>query len=104
MTELYKTLSRLKKINPAIYDGIKSGDLVRLDENLDGKVIAFIREVEPNHILACFNLSGEEKAIQLSLGSYSGTYTDAFSGRSEALDDSAKIKLSPYGYAIFTKN
>lgn len=65
MTELYRTLSRLKKVNPEIYDGIKGGDLVRLDENLDGKVIAFIREVEPNHILACFNLSGEEKTIEL---------------------------------------
>ena len=104
MTELYKTLSRLQKVNPEIYDGIKGGDLVRLDANLDGKVIAFIREVEPNHILACFNLSGEEKTIELALGNYSGNYTEAFSGKVEVLADNARIKLSPYGYAIYTKN
>ncbi len=104
MTELYRTLSRLKKINPEIYDGIKGGDIIRLDENLDGKVIAFIREGEPNHILACFNLSGEEKSIELSLGNYSGTYTEAFSGKTVELADNARIKLSPYGYAIYSKN
>lgn len=103
MTELYRTLSRLKKVNPALYKGIKGGDLVRLDENLDGKVIAFMREADDSYVLACFNLSGEEKTIELQLGNYSGVYTEAFSGETEQFEDTIKLTLSPYGNAIYSK-
>lgn len=103
MTELYRTLSRLKKVNPALYKGIKGGDLVRLDENLDGKVIAFMREADDSYVLACFNLSGEEKTIELQLGNYSGVYTEAFSGETEQFEDRIKLTLSPYGNAIYSK-
>ena len=103
MTELYRTLSRLEKVNPALYKGIKGGDLVRLDENLDGKVIAFMREADDSNVLACFNLSGEEKTIELQLGNYSGVYTEAFSGETEQFEDRIKLTLSPYGNAIYSK-
>lgn len=104
MTELYKTLSRLKKVNPALYKGMYGGELVRLDENLDGKVIAFVRESNPKNVLACFNLSGEEKTIELDLEKYSGKYEEAFSGDIEDFGGRVSIKLSPYGYAIYSKN
>lgn len=103
MTELYKTLSLLKKVNPALYQGIKGGDLVRLDENLDGKIIAFMRDAEGSTVLACFNLSGEEKTIEIELGSFSGDYTEAFSGDTKTFEQRVKITLSPYGNAIFSK-
>ncbi|MBK6680090.1 MAG: alpha amylase C-terminal domain-containing protein [Ignavibacteriales bacterium] len=103
MTELYRTLSRLKKVNPALYNGMYGGELVRLDENLDGKVIAFVRDSNPNNVLACFNLSGEEKTIELDLTKYSGKYEEAFSGTVKDFDGRVSIKLSPYGYAIYSK-
>ncbi|KAB2907461.1 MAG: alpha-glucosidase C-terminal domain-containing protein [Ignavibacteriales bacterium] len=104
MTELYKTLSRLKKIKPDVYANIQGGDLIRLDDKLDNNVIAFLREAGSQLVLACFNLSGDEKTIEINLEDFAGDYTDAFSGKVKSLAAKTTIKLPPYGNAIFSKN
>ncbi|MDP2335682.1 MAG: alpha-amylase family glycosyl hydrolase [Bacteroidota bacterium] len=102
MQLFYQKLIKLKKEDPALWNGTAGGRLSIVATTLPAKVLAFSREKDKNQILAIYNLSPEsvEAIIQLPL---SGDYQEYFSGDTKTLEKGSTIKLDKWGYKVFVR-
>ncbi len=100
LDELYTTLLKLKKENPALWNGEFGGELVRIPTSADDKVFAFVREKEGNKIISVFNLSTEKVDFTMNYEVGNDSFTDIFTNTSI----SNSLSLEPWGYLVFKKD
>ena len=100
LDELYTTLLKLKKENPALWNGEFGGELVRIPTSADDKIFAFVREKEGNKIISVFNLSDEKVDFTMNYESDMTGYTDLFTNA----PFTTTLSIEPWGYLVFKKN
>ncbi len=98
--DLYSTLFKLKKRNPALWNGERGGEMIRVPTSNDSAIFAFIRQKDDDKILAVFNLSKEERTIALNDDLFLGNYSDVFTDKKVILSESTKITLKPWDYRV----
>lgn len=92
-TAFYQNLNKLKKENPALWNGDFGGNFVLVDNTSKNKVLSFERRHKNgNKVLGIFNLSNETVKTEIK--------NDLFMMRRQ----SSNIELSPYQYIIFKEN
>ena len=69
----------------------------------DSKVFAFARVKDDNKVVVFLNLRKKDVKIKPALESYSGEYTEYFTGTKVSLPLMDSLKLEPYGYRVFIK-
>lgn len=98
--KFYAKLLRLKKDNPALWNGAYGGIPTRVSS--DDKVYAFKRSKDNNTVICIVNISDQPQDFNLSDKSIEGTYVDYFVGQKYTLQVGEKLTLQPWQYLIFT--
>ena len=102
--ELYKQLNILRKNNPALWSGVKSGNYKVIPNNNPESVFAFLREKGSNEIFSIFNLSDQSIEIELLNESADGDYREFFTRKLFEVAALAKsIRLKPWEYRVYIK-
>ena len=101
---LYKTLFDLKHKNQALWNGKYGGEMIRVVNDKQDKIISFYRESNGDAVLPIFNFSNEEITVKLDTKYLQGNYTELFSKEKTALKDSYTLQLKPWEYKIWVKN
>ncbi|GGP05727.1 alpha-amlyase [Cloacibacterium rupense] len=101
---LYKTLFDLKHKNQALWNGKYGGEMVRVVNDKQDKIISFYRESNGDAVLPIFNFSNEEITVKLDTKYLQGNYTELFSKEKTVLKDSYTLQLKPWEYKIWVKN
>lgn len=101
---LYKTLFDLKHKNQALWNGKYGGEMIRVVNDKQDKIISFYRESNGDAVLSIFNFSNEEITVKLDTKYLQGNYTELFSKEKTALKDSYTLQLKPWEYKIWVKN
>ncbi|MGQ1889046.1 alpha-amylase family glycosyl hydrolase [Thermophagus sp. OGC60D27] len=99
MTPFYQTLTKLKKENPALWNGTAGGHLQIITTNAPENIFAFVREKENNRVVAFFNLSDQSVSL-FSENGPQGNFTDLFSGNTVSLPADGLL-LQPWDFKIF---
>ncbi len=64
--ELYSALLKLKKENPALWNGNFGGTMERIETNADGNIFAFSRVKDDHKVITILNLSAEEVEFEFA--------------------------------------
>ncbi|GAA0136289.1 hypothetical protein YSY43_31300 [Paenibacillus sp. YSY-4.3] len=102
MQSFYEKLIRLKKQNPALWNGSEGGEVEFLGSS-DSRVLAFAREKDSNKVVIVLNLSGDRVSTVVDGGSAQGSYQSYFDGKTVQLQPQQAFELAPWEYRIFTK-
>lgn len=104
MFTLLQQLIQLKKRNMALWNGPYGGGFTRISTRNDGNIMAFMRELAGNKVVAILNLSSYEQFAHLSAGNLPGYYTNVFTGEKTELFDNHYCKLNPWEYRLLEYN
>ena len=103
MTGFYASLIRLKKNNPALWNGDFGGRMIKIRTNKDKKIFAFYREKEGNRIVVMLNLTKKPVTFKPVLNGIEGDYTEYFTDQKSGLNKSVRLTLKPWGFTVFVK-
>jgi 1,4-alpha-glucan branching enzyme len=103
LVSFYTSLNRLKKENPALWNGESGGKLMKIPTGNDKKIYAFTRMKEKNQVLVILNLSPGLEAVRLEGHSFIGTYRNVFSGEIRRFEDISEFTMKPWEYLVFVK-
>jgi glycosidase len=97
---LYKKLIKLKKDNPALWNGVSGGEMVFIDNDKASQVLTFIREKESKKVLAIFNFSDKAQKVTLKGEKILGNYIDFFSNKNFKISAKTSFDLKPWEYKL----
>jgi cyclomaltodextrinase / maltogenic alpha-amylase / neopullulanase len=103
LTGFYANLIKLKKENPALWNGDFGGKMIKIKTSEDKKIFAFYREKDQNKVVVFLNLSKKPVSFKPVLQGIEGDYTEYFTGQKTGLNKSLKLTLEPWGYQVFVK-
>ncbi len=103
MTGFYASLIRLKKNNPALWNGDFGGRMIKIRTNKDKKIFAFHREKEGNRIVVMLNLTKKPVTFKPVLNGIEGDYTEYFTDQKSGLNKSVRLTLKPWGFTVIVK-
>ena len=100
-TAFYSKLTKLRKLNPALWAGLAGGstDFLTSDQ---AKVLSYGRTKAKNKVIVLTNLSQKAVTAKLGLSKYAGTYYDYASGKKITLAKSVSIKIPAWGYVVYS--
>jgi len=96
LKDLYTALLKLKKENPALWNGNFGGAMERITTTADNKIFAFSRTKDDNQVITILNLSPEEVEFELT-NPNNNELTELFTD--EVFSNN--YKLEAWGYKIF---
>ncbi|MFC2151163.1 alpha-amylase family glycosyl hydrolase [Bacteroidota bacterium] len=97
LDELYSTLLKLKKENPALWNGDFGGAMERITTTADDKVFAFSRIKDENKVITILNLSTEEVEFEIADEIDGTNIKELFTDE----EFSTNYKLTAWGYKVF---
>jgi glycosidase len=103
MTGFYSDLIKLKKKNPALWNGDFGGKMISVKTNKDKKIFAFFRGKGENRVVVFLNLTKKPVTFKPVLQGIEGEYTEYFTDQKAELSKSVKLTLDPWGYKVFVK-
>ncbi len=103
ITNLYKTLIRMKKENPALWNGEFGGSFQEIKTSRPRSVFAFAREKDDNRVLTLLNLSRKKLKIKPVFSGMEGEYTDVFNGQPFQLPLQDSLQLEGWEYRVLIK-
>jgi glycosidase len=101
--QLYAQLFDLKHKNQALWNGKHGGQMVRVYNDSQDKIISFYREMNENKVLPIFNFSNETVNVTLNTKFAADTYTELFSKKTYKLQGNDPIELPAWGYIVLYK-
>jgi glycosidase len=101
--QLYTQLFDLKHKNQALWNGKHGGQMVRVYNDSQDKIISFYREMNENKVLPIFNFSNETVNVTLNTKFAADTYTELFSKKTYKLQGNDPIELPAWGYIVLYK-
>lgn len=101
--DLYKKLFALKKENSALWNGAWGARMVPVHNDVETKVLSFVRQNEQEKVFAVFNLSAETQSPTFPNTLHNGTYTDFFSGEQITFSAPTQMTLSAWAYRVFVQ-
>lgn len=99
MADLYRTLAKIKRDNPALWHGGKGGDLTIIEESTTPSVLTFQREVEGNRVVVMLNLSGDTQRVPAPAGL--GELRSVLAS-DEMKDANGSVAMRPWSYSVWT--
>lgn len=95
-TVLYTELIRIKKENPALWNGELGGDMREIKTSRPKRVFAFAREVEGNRVISILNLSRKKLKIKPAMEGLQGEYRNAFTGETLRVPFADSLELAAW--------
>lgn len=103
MTDLIKTLTRLKHTQTALRTGKQNGSLTNLTTTEDDAVYAYKRSLGDENVVVILNFSDEDKKFSIISDLPQGVYKDALTGNAVDFSSSPTFELPPLEAAVFIK-
>lgn len=99
---LYARLNKLKKDNPALWNGEWGGRMLPLKTSRPDQINVIYREKDGNKVLGMFNSSDSTVTFTIKDQLFTGDYK-SFKGRNSiSLTGEQEFTLEPWGYQIYT--
>lgn len=100
---MYRELFDLKHKNQALWNGAWGGEMVRIYNDMEDKVISFVREKNGNVVIPIINFSDRQVSVTLKDKDYAGKYSELFSKVAFELKGDDKLTLGPWSYMVLYK-
>lgn len=101
--EIFTKLFHLKHKNQALWNGKYGGEMIRVVNDKQDKVISFYREKNNDAVFPILNFSGEEVVVDINTKYYQGKYKELFSGKMFDIKDKTTFTLAPWAYLVLVK-
>ena len=101
VTELIKSLARLKHTQPALRTGSQSGTLINHTAD-NSHVYVFERRLGDESVVVMLNFSASAQTFNITSGVAAASYTDHFTGNVYDFSASKRVTLPAKGYAVLT--
>jgi len=98
--DYYKYIINIRNSNPALWNGLEGGDLIRLNNNNTSKIFSFARQKGDNTVLVIVNLSSESVESNINLSSFEGIYTNSFTNEELIITTKTKFQFDPWQYYV----
>jgi len=103
LADFYGKLLNLKRTEPALEAGENGGSFIKVSDNKNENVYAFVRMKEKSKVLFVFNLSSKPQKVKIESPDIAGTAADVFATTSQeiAFKASYSVNLQPWQYQVF---
>lgn len=98
--DLIRRLAALKRDNPALHNAPWGGRMVQANSNDLAQVLAFVRQVPGNKVLAVFNMSGSARSVRFADALPEGRYTDFDGGGPVTIKAGTSLDMPAWSYRI----
>lgn len=100
---LYQKLFKLKHENQALWNGKYGGEMIRVVNDQQDKIISIFREKNKDAIMTIFNFSPRTVEVNLETKYYQGKYKELFTGKNFTIKDKTVLNPQPWSYMILVK-
>lgn len=100
---IYQKLFKLKHENHALWNGKFGGEMIRVVNNKQDKIISFYRESSGDAVLPIFNFSNETVSVALNTNYFKGNYIELFSNKKYNLAEKITLEMKPWTYLVLVK-
>jgi len=100
---LYSRLNKLKKDNPALWNGAFGSRMLPIGTTKPEQVNVIYREKDGNRVLGMFNSSPEPVTFKINESLYKGDYKSFKSRSGVELTGEEEFTLPAWGYEVYTK-
>lgn len=100
--DFYEKLNRLKKDNQALWNGKEGGKIEFIPTGDNKQILSFIRNKNGDKIFTVFNMSSEEKSININSELIKDTYFDFNTGEKIIIQGNYQTQLQPWSFKIFS--
>ena len=101
--EIFTKLFHLKHENQALWNGKYGGEMIRVVNDHQDKIISFYREQNKDAVLPILNFSKETIEVNLETKYFQGNYKELFTGKIFNIKEKTKLKLEPWSYLVLVK-
>ncbi|MGV8915642.1 MAG: alpha-amylase family glycosyl hydrolase [Kaistella sp.] len=101
--EIFTKLFHLKHKNQALWNGKIGGEMIRVVNDKQDKVISFYREKNNDAVFPILNFSGDEVVVDINTKYYQGKYKELFSEKMFDIKDKTTFTLAPWAYLVLVK-
>jgi cyclomaltodextrinase / maltogenic alpha-amylase / neopullulanase len=101
--DLFKKLFELKHNNQALWNGAAGGNMIRIFNDRQDKILSFFREKNGDRIISVFNFSNTEITVKLDSKYHIGTYKKLLGTDPYELKGDDVITLPAWGYTVLIK-
>ena len=103
LSEFYKTLLQLRKINPALKSGDPKRSALILSNTSADSVLSFIRRFERNEVLVILNLSADTQSVIITGHTLAGSFKDIFNSGNPDFISGQPLLLNAWDYKVYVK-
>lgn len=100
---LFDKLFHLKHKNQALWNGKYGGEMIRVVNDQQDKIISFHREKNADAVLPILNFSKEKVKVNLDTKYFQGKYKEIFTGKLFNLKEKTSLEMAPWSYLILVK-
>jgi len=100
---LFNKLFHLKHKNQALWNGKYGGEMIRVVNDQQDKIISFHREKNADAVLPILNFSKETVKVNLDTKYFRGKYKELFTGKLFNLKEKTSLEMAPWSYLVLVK-
>lgn len=100
---LFNKLFHLKHKNQALWSGKYGGEMIRVVNDQQDKIISFHREKNTDAVLPILNFSKETVKVNLDTKYFQGKYKELFTGKLFNLKEKTSLEMAPWSYLVLVK-
>lgn len=100
---LFNKLFHLKHKNQALWNGKYGGEMIRVVNDQQDKIISFHREKNSDAVLPILNFSKETVKLNLDTKYFQGKYKELFTGKLFNLKEKTSLEMAPWSYLVLVK-
>lgn len=100
---LFNKLFHLKHKNQALWNGKYGGEMIRVVNDQQDKIISFHREKNTDAVLPILNFSKETVKVNLDTKYFQGKYKELFTGKLFNLKEKTSLEMAPWSYLVLVK-
>ncbi|MCX6270308.1 MAG: alpha-amylase family glycosyl hydrolase [Bacteroidetes bacterium] len=98
----YQMLNKLKHNSKALWNPPFGGSFIPLITDDPSHVLSFIRQKDKEKVVVLINLSPKPVYVEAKTKAIQGKYKEIFSNREETLGEVTKLRLTAWGYKVYT--
>ena len=100
---LFSKLFHLKHENQALWNGKYGGEMIRVVNDHQDRVVSFYREKNQDAVLPIFNFSDKTVEVNLDTQYFQGKYRELFKDKNFDIKEKTMLNLEPWSYLVLVK-
>lgn len=101
--EIFTKLFHLKHKNQALWNGKYGGEMIRVMNDQQDKIISFYREKNGDAVLPVLNFSDKTVVVGLNTTYFQGRYKDLFTDKIYDINEKSTFTFAPWSYLVLVK-